>query len=355
MNARKPLLDRPATKVALMLARDDLDRWSKAHKRLGQANAPDALHRFRVALRRLRSTLRAFGPQLKPLVPRRTRRRLRRLARATGRSRNLQVEREWVAAQIEALSPEERTGAQWLDALLTARQEEADERLARRVAKDFARVKRKLRRCFKTAKSSTAGEGSRSSMTASVVLRDALRQWTRELNHRLHAIRNTADWDDAHAARISAKRTRYLLKPFRRELSAAGGTIEQLTALQDVLGALQDARVLADELRAGLVEVAAERARNVCDELLPWSAAAQSTAKPSHAAARAGLVALAGRLGAEYQATFARLREEWLEQRAAGLLVQLYQLTSDRTRRPTRRSRVLGRQPARQSRVRHTL
>ncbi len=353
MKDRKPLLDRPATKVALVLARDDLSRWSKARKRLGQADAPDALHTFRVALRRLRSTLRAFGPQLKPLVPRRTRRRLRRLARATGRSRNLQVEREWVVAQIEALSPAEQTGAQWLDARLTARQQQADERLARRVAKDFARVRRKLRRCFKAAKSPTTGEGSGSSMTAGVVLRDALRQWALELNHRLHAIRTTADWDDAHAARISVKRTRYLLKPFERELRAAGGTIEQLTAWQDVLGALQDARVLADELRAGLVEVAAERARNVCDELLPWSAAAQSTAKPSDAAAHAGLVALAGRLGAEYQATFARLREEWLEQRAAGLLFQLHQLTGDRTRRPTRRSRVLGREPARQRRVRH--
>src|SRR6266540_3003350 len=116
MKDRKPLLDRPATKVALVVARDDLSRWSKARKRLGQADAPDALHTFRVALRRLRSTLRAFGPQLKPLVPRRTRRRLRRLARATGRSRNLQVEREWVVAQIEALTPAERTGAQWLNA-----------------------------------------------------------------------------------------------------------------------------------------------------------------------------------------------------------------------------------------------
>src|SRR5882724_12182610 len=139
MKTRKRLLDRPATELALVLARKALDRWSEAHKQLGQADAPGALHAFRVALRRLRSTLRAFRPQLEPLVPRRTRRRLRRLARATGRSRNLQVQREWVLAQLDALSPEARTGAQWLTARLTSSHQEADEQLASRVAKDFGR------------------------------------------------------------------------------------------------------------------------------------------------------------------------------------------------------------------------
>jgi len=352
MKTRKRLLDRPATELALVLARKALDRWSEAHKRLGQADAPGALHAFRVALRRLRSTLRAFRPQLEPLVPRRTRRRLRRLARATGRSRNLQVQREWVLAQLDALSPEARTGAQWLTARLTSSHQEADEQLASRVAKDFGRIRRKLRRCLKAAKSAPAGEGSRSSTTAGVVVRDAVRRWTQELNQRLNAIRTAADWDDAHAARISVKRTRYLLKPFEEELRAAGDALEQLTALQDVLGALQDARVLADELRAGLVEIGAERARKLCDELLPWSAAAQATSRTSLAAGHPGLVALAHRLGAEYEATFDRLRGEWLEQRAPTLLFQLHQLAGDRTRRPRRRSRVLGRRPARQRRVR---
>jgi hypothetical protein len=140
------------------------------------------------------------------------------------------------------------------------------------------------------------------------VVRDAVRRWTQELNQRLNAIRTAADWDDAHAARISVKRTRYLLKPFEEELRAAGDALEQLTALQDVLGALQDARVLADELRAGMVEIGAERARRLCDELLPWSAAAQATSRTSLAAGHPGLVALAHRLGAEYEATFDRLR-----------------------------------------------
>jgi CHAD domain-containing protein len=350
MKTPKLLLDRPAPEVALALARDDLDRWAKARRTLAHPDAADAVHDFRVALRRLRSTLRAFRPQLRPWVPRRTRRRLRRLARATGRSRNLQVARGWVLAQIESLNPAERVGAQSLVARLAAEQQHADERLARRVAKDFARVKRKLRRSFKAAASTS--EASEPSPSASVVVRDALRQWTRDLDSRLHAIRSVVDWDDAHAARIGVKRTRYLLKPFKRELATASASIEQLAALQDVLGTLQDRRVLADVLRAGFLEIGTERARRRCDDLLPWAAGAEPSNASAHAADDPGLVALARRLGAEYEATLAKLRREWLDQRAGVLLFKLRQLGSGRIRGARSGSRELGLRRARRRRAR---
>jgi hypothetical protein len=253
-----------------------------------------------------------------------------------------------VLAQLESLSPAERVGAQTLVARLAAEQQDADERLARRVAKDFARLKRKLRRSFKAASSSQASEPSPS---ASVVVRDALRQWTRKLDGRLHAIRSVVDWDDAHAARIGVKRTRYLLKPFKRELATASASIEQLTALQDVLGSLQDRRVLADVLRAGFLEVGAERAQRCCDDLLPWAAGTAPSTASAHAADEPGLVALARRLGAEYEATFAKLRREWLDQRAGVLLFGLRQLGGGRIRGAARGSRELGSRRARRRRA----
>jgi hypothetical protein len=63
-----------------------------------------------------------------------------------------------------------------------------------------------------------------------VVVRDAVRQWTEELERRLRGIRTVADWDDAHAARISVKRIRYVLKPFKRELAPASNPGEALSA-----------------------------------------------------------------------------------------------------------------------------
>jgi len=335
MKARNPVLGRPAVDVAGAVARDDLDRWVKARKRLGRDDS-DGLHDFRVALRRLRSTLRAFRTELKSRVPRRTQRRLRRLARAAGASRNLQVGREWLLAQLDTLEPSEQTAAQWLIARATARQADADKNLARRVAKDFPRLKRKLRRSLRAPEPSSAG--SRPSKEASVALRDALRRWTKELERRFQATRTVADWEDAHAARICAKRIRYLLRSFKREITGARTAIQQLAAVQDVLGSLQDGRVLAGDLRAAFVEAAGEQAQRACDSLLPWAPAVEPAAGPSPPADQAGLVALARRIGDEYETTFARFQHEWLEEGAAPLLFQLHQIGSGR-RQLLRRAR----------------
>jgi CHAD domain-containing protein len=335
MKPRTPVLDRPAVQVAGAVARDDLDRWVKARKQLGRDDL-DGLHDFRVALRRLRSTLRAFRAELKSRVPRRTRRRLRRLARAAGASRNLQVGREWLLAQLDTLKPSEQTAAQWLIARATARQADADKNLARRVAKDFPRLKRKLRRSLRGPEASPAG--SQPSKRGSVALRDAVRRWTKELERGLQATRTAADWEDAHAARIWAKRIRYLLRSFKQELPRVRAAIQQLAALQDVLGSLQDARVLAGELRAAFVEAAGEQAQRACDLLMPWAPVVEPTAGPSPPADQAGLVALARRIGNEYEATFARFHREWLEEGAASLLFQLHQIGSGR-RQLLRRAR----------------
>jgi CHAD domain-containing protein len=333
MKPRNPVLHRPAVDVAKVVARDDLERWVKARRRLGR-NRPEGVHDFRVALRRLRSTLRAFRTELKAQVPRRTRRRLRRLARAAGTSRNLQVGREWLLAQLDALSPSEQPGAQWLIARVAARQDDADKRLAKRVARGFTRLKRTLRRSLDDRESSPDGSGP--AKRARVVIRDALRRWTRELEHRLMATRTVADWEEAHAARISAKHIRYLLRSFKQEIAGAPAVIEELAALQDVLGSLQDGRVLAGELRAAFVEAAGERAQRTCDELLPWAPVAESAAELSPPTDEAGLIALARRIGDEYEATFVRFRHEWLEERAASLLFQLHEIGGGRKPHPRR-------------------
>jgi CHAD domain-containing protein len=344
MKPRDQILARLAADVAGAVARDDLARWAKARKRMDRDD-PEGVHDFRVTLRRLRSSLRAFRTELKAQVSRRTRRRLRRLARAAGSSRNLQVGHEWVLAQLHTLSSSEQIGAQWLIARLTTRKQEADQKLARRVAKDFSRLKRKLRRSLHDRGSSPLA--SAPSKRARVVIRDAVRRWTKELQQRLQATRTVSDWEEAHAARIGAKRIRYLLRSFKQEIAGAPAAIEQLAALQNVLGTLQDGRVLAGELRTALVEAAGEQAQRACDALLPWAPLEDYTAEPSSPADHGGLITLARRIGDEYEATFARFRREWLEERAASLLFQLHQIGSAR-RPPLRRARgTLGSRPAR--------
>ncbi|MGH7628492.1 MAG: CHAD domain-containing protein, partial [Gemmatimonadales bacterium] len=125
------LLDRPAAEAARLLALRLLDDAAAARLRLGRPDDPEALHDFRVAIRRLRSCLRAWRAVLDEGVSPRVVKRLRRLARATGASRDLEVHLAWVVGQAPHLREYQRPGLAWLEGRLRRRQRRAGERLAR--------------------------------------------------------------------------------------------------------------------------------------------------------------------------------------------------------------------------------
>jgi CHAD domain-containing protein len=104
------LLDRPAAEAARLLALRLLDDAASARLRLGRPDDPEALHDFRVAIRRLRSSIRAWRDVLDNAVSPRVLRRLRRLARATSESRDLEVHLAWVAAQAPNQREYQRPG-----------------------------------------------------------------------------------------------------------------------------------------------------------------------------------------------------------------------------------------------------
>ena len=54
------LLDRPAEEAVRRIALRELDRAERAREALVRGDDPEALHDFRVAIRRLRSHLRAY-------------------------------------------------------------------------------------------------------------------------------------------------------------------------------------------------------------------------------------------------------------------------------------------------------
>ena len=315
------LLGRPAARVGRLVARDYLRRWTKARERLDAPDDPEALHDFRVELRRLRSVLRAFRPQREARISGRTWRRLRRLADATSESRNLQVERGWVEQQLEWLGPEEQGGARWLLARLEERQRMAEQRVERRVRRWFAPLRWRLRQGLAERNAAAASPKSGRSITTGVLVQRTVRQWSAELEDHLAAIHAGSDLQSAHGARIIAKRLRYLLEPFEQALPDGPAIIEQLTALQGTLGRLQDVHVLGDELREALADIAAQRARQTADQLLGrCGRVAPDATGPT---VEAGLLALAGRLREEADQAFEALRTGWLEGRAASLLAQL--------------------------------
>src|ERR1700738_2882074 len=114
-------LGRPAGQGAAIVAMHLLDDVVKRRDRLDDPSDADALHDFRVALRRVRGWLRAFRPHLDDWVRRRTRRRLSRIADASNAGRDTEVQLSWLHDQRHHLSVKQREGLEWLVARLETR------------------------------------------------------------------------------------------------------------------------------------------------------------------------------------------------------------------------------------------
>lgn len=278
-----------APRAARWLALRFLEEAQAARARLEDAADAEALHDFRVAIRRLRSTIRAYPEQIQ--LSKKDRRRLRKLARATGAARDGEVMIGWMEARRGKLGEAEAPGLEWLLARLRARQEKLDAGLREEVAHDFAREHRRL--CERLAwypahvRADTPREGPR----MGDVVAEGVATHAEALRTALAAVRSIDDQERAHEGRIEAKRLRYLLEPFAEDDSAARAIVKQLKKLQDTLGEMHDAHVAA-----GLL--ADERAQADADELRP------------------GLDALAAAARAETEQLYADAERDWLGGRA---------------------------------------
>jgi CHAD domain-containing protein len=244
-----------ARRIALTL----LDAASAARERLTAADDVEALHDFRVAMRRLRSTLRAYQPQLDAVVPAKLRRRLRDLARATGEARDVEVQISWLEHQREELPPARRAGVPWLLARLTQRRDHAYGDVRERIAPKFDRLARRLRRALESVPAPDATLPA--SLTS--VIAQLLEDQGRDLERRLALIGSPANHAEAHAARVRVKRARYLLEPVVREAAPAAPLLRRLKQVQQLLGDLHDLHVVIVRLGDAAAEAAAERTRRL--------------------------------------------------------------------------------------------
>jgi CHAD domain-containing protein/CYTH domain-containing protein len=322
------LLDRPAAEAARLLALGLLDDATAARLRLGRSNDGEALHDFRVAIRRLRSSVRAWREVLQDDVSPKVLRHLRRLARATSGSRDLEVHLAWVSGQAPQLREYQRPGVAWLEQRLRRRQRKAEERLARALERHYAPADARLRRRLPIYRATIDPRP----LTAAGALAPLVLRLAGELEARLTLVQSIAEEERAHAVRIAAKRLRYLLEPFAAEMEGAPSLVAQLKGLQDMLGELHDAHVFAAELAESLEGAAVEQAQRVSRELLHWS-----VEPPADDAAaedpRPGLVALAHRLKDIAESAFARFHGEWLGGKSAGFFADVRDLAARLTAR----------------------
>jgi CHAD domain-containing protein len=258
-------LDRPALDIVVRIARGHLRAATDAWDLLRRGDGDEALHDFRVAIRRLRSTLQAYRPLLDDVVKAKDRRRLRRMMDETSTARDLEVQ----IAHLRALRRE----------------------IAADAEPTVARLVRQLRHRARTGHSIAAAEVETAYPQATQALDRRLRRVTasatalplrfvigpliathaRVLRPLLEDVPSLGDTRTLHQTRIEVKRTRYLLEPLRRALPGATTLVQRLVRLQDLLGELRDFQVLERALPAGcpaLRRLVRERQRRLHATLL---------------------------------------------------------------------------------------
>lgn len=252
MPARLPpdLLDRSAQEASRLLALSYLDQIDAARDRLGDALDQEALHDFRVGIRRLRSTTRAYRAELVDSVSGKMRRQLRRLARATNDGRDVEVQLGWLTKQAERVSAEDAPGFFWLAGRLEDRKQKTHDRAVANVARRYRKTGGKLRRALGVLRIELqTGQGQRL-VSFREVTGELARRQVIQLRDDLARIRGADDAEQAHRTRISLKRLRYLLEPIARRNRRAGALVRRFKEAQDLLGEHHDMHVLSSAVAA---------------------------------------------------------------------------------------------------------
>jgi CHAD domain-containing protein len=316
-----PLLDLPVERAARLVALDLLDEAAAAVPRLADPADAEALHDLRVALRRLRSVLRAYRPHLAS-IGKKLRRAIRDLAAETGAGRDSEVALEWLnALPGDALTARERAGLRFLVTRLGERRDAAYQELRAAVAEGFGALRARLAPRLERYDAAVRDEEivRFGAATGELVAAHAA-----ELEEHLDRVRSPEDETEAHEARIAAKRLRYVLEPLRDERPHVAAIIRRMKALQELLGQLHDTAVLSAELPAALEEAAARRARQAYERALKEGRARRAPADP-----HPGLLAIGRLLRERRDALHGELAAGWLEGRARPFLDDVASLVSE--------------------------
>lgn len=303
------LLRQPVERAARDVAMRLLEQTEREQHRLGHADDPEGLHDFRVAVRRLRSWLRTYKEPLRGSVSGKQRDVLRGVAQASNSGRDAEVHIEWLRARAEFFGRSRRGGAEWLIERLQSTQRAAVDSLRKAVEGDFAPLRQTLARRLEVYSQRVRPAAREATFAAATAWR--LREQTRRLRDRIKAIRGTGDADAAHTARIAAKHLRYLLEQVAAEVEAGESLVARLKDLQDVLGAHHDAHVFGAEVAQALAAAAAEHAAELRSSVPKGGARWFNIRRTARDQITPGLLAIATRLRAVADESFASFAAAW--------------------------------------------
>lgn len=308
------------------LARSLFDKASAACHRLGKED-DEALHDFRVALRRLRTHLETHRDHLGKRRANKLRKRLSEVVSATNLNRDYEVQRDWLERQIrsDTVSPSQREG---LGLILTEfcgnGQNGANPMDLVPIRKHFAEIGERFRK-RRWSVPKHGGSQDASIRSVSVVIQAALRKHAAKLRGQLNEIDSVNSVRATHRARLAVKRLRYILEPLSKAIPDARAVIVELKAMQDTLGALRDLQILRMQiaLAAGFEGWVGELSADESSAFEAMATPSPSQTPVLEGQARKTLEAGLNHMRFEAQREFDGFRKRWLDGRAESLVQRI--------------------------------
>jgi CHAD domain-containing protein len=229
---------------------------------------PEAIHKMRVAARRLRVVLNTFADCYPQKPARRLARQVKRLQRALGDVRDRDVLLEQLQSDAARAPADQQPGIRWLINQLGAQRAAHFQTLRQRLRKGkIARMEAALQLTLRSRDPSgiqPPADATRPALqpenSIAAHLQPLLVTHLAELRRWSDVARDPDHAQEQHQLRIAAKRLRYTLELFSNFLPRqASEFINALSELQDILGALHDQIVLQDIIEYALAETQAER------------------------------------------------------------------------------------------------
>lgn len=206
---------------------------------------PKALHKVRIASRRIREALPIVAAGARRSKVRKLNRRVRDITRRLGPIRELDVELGMIEAGDTSGAPHRR-------ALAMVRREVASRRRVLReglTRRDVADVDKLIKKLDRISQSGGAGRAKESDPWRAVLAARTLRR-TKQLKSAVEDAGPLYVPEPIHAVRVATKKLRYVLEIAHEAGFAQGGaSVKFLKRQQDRLGRLQDLQLLLNHVR----------------------------------------------------------------------------------------------------------
>lgn len=263
LSPKSGISELPAAVATELLALRYLQNAKKNLKRLERGvEDSEALHDFRVTVRKLRVHLATYQDSFSPPIRPKAGRRLKKVMRSTNDPRDLEVEIRWLETRLPRMSAQKRRCAETLLSELRSGRQNQQTILHERVRARFHRAEGSLKKSLGRFSTLEASEAGGLDLKFGWVAARKIAAEAGKLERQLCALTADSTSDTFHHARISGKRLRYLIAPFVEEAPALGGILTSLKVAQDFLGDLRDRQLLAALFRKKQAEAPGTRPLN---------------------------------------------------------------------------------------------